>query len=103
MRTSREHLKRDHEGASPSRSDHFKDWARHVEGASEEDTDRVAASLMERNYSIHFHVWTQFELMELLVTLRREYALPFDVELFMANDTECIMVLRKSPLGTIDE
>ena len=52
---------------------------------------------MEQAYSIHYHVWTQVELLELLVTLRREYGLAFDVELFMKNDTECIFVLRKSP------
>jgi SAM-dependent methyltransferase len=97
--TEIEHLKRDHEAVSPERTEHFKDWALHVEGVPAEDAERAAASLIERNYSIHYHVWTQLELLELLVTLRREYNSPFDVELFMANDLECVIVLRKSSAG----
>jgi SAM-dependent methyltransferase len=95
--TEIEHLKHDHEGhAAASRVEHFRDWARHVERASTDDIDRVATALIDRDYSIHYHVWTQFEVLELLLTLRRVYQMPFDVELFMANDTECIVVLRKA-------
>lgn len=94
-----EHLKRDHDlGPAGSRDEHFKEWSGYVERAADEDLDRVAADLMGRDYSIHFHVWTQFELMELIVALRRDYQLPFDVELFLANDPECVVVLRKTPL-----
>lgn len=94
--TTLEHLRRDHEeGPEQSRRLHFEDWARHVEGRPDKPAEEVATELMQRDYSIHYHVWTELEMLELLVTLRRDYDVPFDVELFLANDIECVAVLRK--------
>jgi SAM-dependent methyltransferase len=102
--TSIQHLRQDHDADSAaSRLEHFRDWARHVEGASPDDVDRVATTLMVKNYSIHYHVWTQVELLELIVVLRRDYRLPFDVELFMTNETECVVVLRKAHATLLSE
>jgi SAM-dependent methyltransferase len=95
--TTIDHLKRDHaEGPARSRREHFEEWARIVVGASDEDAQQVATELIEADYSIHYHVWTQTELLEFLVTLQHDYGFPFDVELFMRNDLECIIVLRKT-------
>ena len=94
--TTIEHLKRDHaEGPAHSRKGHFEEWARAIVGASDEEAPQVARELVEAEYSIHYHVWTQTELLEFVVALQRDYGLPFDVELFMRNDVECIVVLRK--------
>lgn len=95
--TTIEHLKRDHDsGPRGSREEHFRDWSRHVEGAAEGDVEAVAEALLQSGYSIHYHAWTQIELLELIVTLRRDYGLPFDLELALANDNECVLVLRKT-------
>ena len=51
-------------------------------------------TLMERDYSIHYHVWTQAELLELLVLLG-DRGHEFDVELAVRNEHENIFVLRK--------
>jgi SAM-dependent methyltransferase len=95
--TTIEHLERDYaEGPARSRMEHFEEWARTVVGAPAEDARQVATELLEADYSIHYHVWTQTELLALLVALQRDYGFPFDVELFMRNDVECIVVLRKT-------
>jgi SAM-dependent methyltransferase len=94
--TTIDHLKRDHaEGPMGSRQEHFEEWARLVVGASDDEAGHIATRLIDADYSIHYHVWTQTELLELLVTLQHDYGLAFDVELFMRNDVECIVVLRK--------
>jgi ubiquinone/menaquinone biosynthesis C-methylase UbiE len=95
--TELQHLLDDHAlGSSRSRDAHFAEWSRYVEGAGAGEVETVANELKERNYSIHYHVWTQTELLELLVALQRDFSLPFDVELFAANDIECLVVLRKT-------
>ncbi len=48
---------------------------------------------MERNHPIHFHIWTQIEMLELLLALRKMVA--FDVELVFKNGSEVIIVARK--------
>ena len=48
---------------------------------------------MARDYSIHFHVWSQHEVLELLLALRTRIG--FDIESFCKNRHEVICVLRK--------
>ena len=61
------HLLRDHrEGPEGSRRDHYEEWARLVDKVDEPEAH--ATALLERGYSIHFHAWTQAELLELLRT-----------------------------------
>ena len=48
---------------------------------------------MEIDYSIHFHVWTQMELMEMVLNLKRRLAI--ELELLRRNNTDVIIVLRK--------
>jgi hypothetical protein len=50
---------------------------------------------MATDYSIHFHVWTEIDLRELLAALQRDFGLPFDVEFFALLGDECVMALRK--------
>jgi SAM-dependent methyltransferase len=90
------HLVRDHEeGPEWSRRQHFEDWARYVQGAEEPaEIARQAAYLMSTDYSIHYHVWTQRELQELLAFVRRRQ--PFDVELFLKRKYEVVAVVTKT-------
>jgi SAM-dependent methyltransferase len=94
--TPLDHVLRDfHEGPQVSRRDHFEEWARLVERVADDEVPRRAEQLMDRDYSIHYHVWTQREMLELLTTLRARIHVHFDVELVKQNKYEVVFVLRK--------
>jgi len=91
-----DHLVRDHEeGSEVSRREHFEEWARLVDRVPAAEVSQRAEQLMEQDYSIHFHVWTQRELLELLLALRERFELDFDVELMERIEYEVVFVLRK--------
>ena len=60
-----------------------------------EQVEPRARELMECGYSIHFHVWRQRELIDLLVAVRERLGVDFDVELLRRNEHETLAVLRK--------
>src|SRR2546427_5209973 len=76
-----EHLMRDYqEGPAWSRRQHFEEWTRLVNRVRDEKrVARETDDLMAKRAPIHFHVWTQADLIELIAALRRMW--PFDVEL----------------------
>jgi len=93
--TPLEHIVRDHEhGAAQSRRQHFEEWVRcvHKVQTSEEAAWQVEA-LMAQDYSIHYHVWTQAEFIELLLAVRRRT--PFEIELVLKLGHEVLAILRK--------
>jgi predicted SAM-dependent methyltransferase len=93
--TPTDHLLRDHrEGPEGSRRGHYEEWARLVDKV--EEPEAHATALLERRYSIHFHAWTQTELLELLRAASDELELDFDIELMLKNGVEVIFVLRRS-------
>ena len=95
--TPSEHLLADHrEGPERSRRQHFEEWARLVDRVDDADVERHATHLLEQDYSIHFHVWTQADVFELLQLARRELGAGFDVELAARNGHENVFVLRKA-------
>ena len=51
--------------------------------------------LMNINFSIHFHVWGASELLEFITTWPRFVQL--QLEVFMRNGPETILVLRRTP------
>jgi len=53
----------------------------------------VAKHLIDMKYSIHFHVWSAPELLELVQALRR--IVQFELELFLRNGMESLIILRK--------
>jgi hypothetical protein len=84
------------EGPERSKRQHFEERARFVNKASDDaQISAQADELMRIDYSIHFHVWTQAELFELLAASKKTLGLSFDVELFLKNEHECIYVIRK--------
>ena len=70
--TALEHLMRDyHEGPEWSRHDHFEEWVRIVNGVDDDlPVARQVEHLIAMEYSIHYHCWTQKEMMEMLLHLR---------------------------------
>jgi predicted SAM-dependent methyltransferase len=96
-----EHLMRDYtEGPDWSRRHHFEEWAKLVSKAKDEaEAHRQIDALTKMNYSIHFHVWTQGEMIEFVQAMRKY--LQFEIELMLRNVNEVIFILRKvSPPGS---
>jgi SAM-dependent methyltransferase len=95
--TPLQHLLLDHvEGPAWSKRQHFEEWAQfvnHVSGAHAIRTE--ADRLIEMDYSVHYHVWTQAEILELVSMLHIRLQ-SFDLEVFVRNGIEVIVVLRKS-------
>jgi len=97
--TSLEHMIADHEGGPErSRSEHYEEWARFVEirsGETNEQTIARARQLERDAYSIHMHVWTQVEFLQLVLAARERCGRAFDIEAAARQDIEFMVVLRK--------
>jgi predicted SAM-dependent methyltransferase len=93
--TTIEHIMRDfREGVTWSKRQHFEEWSRLVNGRTNDaEVEDEVQRLLRIDYSIHFHVWGAAELLELMLTLQR--IVGFELELFMRNGPESILVLRK--------
>lgn len=89
------HLIKDYEdGPQGSRKVHFEEWVRFVNCVDgQEQVSEQAKQLMALDYSIHYHVWTQHEMLELLTYLRQRHA--FDIEVMVRSKNEVIFILRK--------
>ena len=62
-----EHLLRDYrEGPEWSRRQHFEEWTRYTEKVTGESFQARVDELMRTDYSIHFHVWTQLDMLDLI-------------------------------------
>jgi predicted SAM-dependent methyltransferase len=104
--TPLEHVVADHErGPERSRREHYEEWTRLVvdgeapagaEGDVFEDwAAQRARELEEDAYSIHMHVWTQAEFLELILHCRDRSDGAFDIEAASRQGIEFIVVLRK--------
>lgn len=96
--TSLEHLMKDYsEGPEWSREQHFAEWVKFVHKIGDETAAEVeVARLMNLDYSIHFHVWTPDDLMQLFSALKERLNLGFEVELFFQHGrNESITIIRK--------
>jgi hypothetical protein len=95
--TSISHLFRDYrEGPDWSKREHFEEWIRHFDKIKDDDeVERRVLHLININPSIHYHVWTQVEVLELIIGLKKELHLNFEIELFLKNMGEVIIILKK--------
>jgi predicted SAM-dependent methyltransferase len=93
--TTLQHLWDDHlRGPALSRRDHFEDYVQGVHAdVSADEKKRLVEDYLARDYSIHYHVWTQKEIIELLLVLRS--VISYEIELIQKHDIEVIFVLRK--------
>jgi SAM-dependent methyltransferase len=100
--TPLKHLFRDYDGQPDRpREVDFEEYACLVEKIKgDEEVKRRTKELMETDYSIHFHVWTQTEILEFLVAVKRWMKLPFNVELIYCIGSEVIVILKKSDVET---
>lgn len=95
--TTLSHLVRDHdEGPEQSRSRHYDEWVELFPGEDGVPPAELARNLEAERYSIHFHVWTPTEFLELLSYCRSSLALPFEVDALERNGHEFIFVLART-------
>lgn len=94
--TTFDHIEQDYIlGPERSRKSHYEEWVRLVN----KNEDPVLAEdevrhLMKIGYSIHFHVWTQIEIIDLLIRSRKYFS--FDIEMIYKNEHEVIAILTKT-------
>lgn len=97
--TSLAHLQNDFgDGGSNSREAHYRDFAKYslLKGAvSEDEVTVLARQLIEKNYSIHFHVWTQDEFLDFLQWLKTNHLRRLEIIESRRNHHEGIFILRK--------
>lgn len=96
-----QHLVREyHEGTEWSQQFHAEEYARDALGvvAAAELEEKIREILATGgNSDMHWHVWTQDEVLEIILALKREVGLSFETELFFRNgDFEVIFLLRKT-------
>ncbi len=98
--TPLEHMVADYEqGPERSRAAHYEEWTRFViieGGESEERTIERARALEADAYSIHMHVWTQAEFLQLILEIRARNDEAFDLEASAKQGIEYMVVLRKA-------
>jgi hypothetical protein len=66
------------------------------------EIERQVEKLVQTNYSIHYHVWDDSAIIQLLNALRVDFGAGFKEELVAHNHHEVVMVLRKNVRGTRD-
>jgi SAM-dependent methyltransferase len=93
--TTIEHIMRDFsEGPEWSRLQHFEEWTRFVNKCTDEaQVPKEIERLLAIDYSIHFHVWRDAEFLELVLTVQG--LVQFELELFLRNGFETLLILRK--------
>lgn len=105
--TDIEHLLRDyHDGPAWSKRQHFEEWAafvnlghkNHQEAQADPRVTPEVERLMAMDYSIHYHVWTQTEVLELVLTLQKKLQFPFEVLLFMEQQGEITFILQNQSI-----
>jgi SAM-dependent methyltransferase len=94
--TSLEHMLQDLErGPEWSKQQHLEEWTRLVNGVQEADeVAEQVSTLMKIDYRIQYHVWTQLELLQMLLLVREK--LSFEIEVFLKRNKEVLMILRKT-------
>jgi predicted SAM-dependent methyltransferase len=98
--TPLQHMVDDHEqGPERSRATHYDEWTRLVVAEKYEGEEQALAGarkLEAEAYSIHMHVWTQAEFLQMILALRERLDAAFDIEAAAHKEIEFIVVLRKS-------
>lgn len=91
-----DHILRDfEEGPEWSQRGHYEEWVRIVDKVPDQEAESHINELMRKEGYIHFHVWTQYEMFELLASAREKLGLSFEIECFLKSALEGIFILRK--------
>lgn len=98
-----EHMVEDHlSGPEKSRMGHYREWVKFVDPGSpdggkltDEQLEAEAARLERESYSIHMHVWSQAEFLQMILKARELHDEMFDIEAAAHRGIEFMVVLRK--------
>jgi predicted SAM-dependent methyltransferase len=98
--TSIEHILSDYRcGPDGSRRHHLEEWFRLVEKIEDEAQRQHAVDeFLQSEGHIHYHVWNQKEMLELIATLQGFYDL--ELEAVCRHGIEVIFVLRKQKVSS---
>jgi SAM-dependent methyltransferase len=98
--TPLEHMIADHEhGPQHSRREHYDEWVRLVNTKPGETDDQAIARARELERvadSIHMHVWTQVEFLQLIFAACERCDREFEIEASARQQIEFMVVLRKN-------
>lgn len=89
------HLISDHRSPKISYQKHIYNWAYFVDKKRGKALSNHIKHLININYSIHFHQWTQKELKEFFNFLQKKLHLPFAIKEFIFNKKEYLIILKK--------
>lgn len=97
--TSLEHILNDfHKGPTASKQQHYEEWVSLVHDVKDaQQAKQDVENLIAQDYSIHFHVWTQSEIIEMVLALKKQLAISFDIEVCLKHGVEFILILKKVP------
>ena len=105
--TTTEHVMHDFElrdtERAPLDKEHYLDWAQHVNGKKGAEREARAQELIDMEYAIHFHVWTDETFSKLLKTILSQHLL--ELEILDQADTypaekEFIFIIKKKGVTT---
>ncbi|MFZ3340588.1 MAG: methyltransferase domain-containing protein [Terriglobales bacterium] len=101
-RTPLQHLIAENDdGQAFDRRAHYADWVANVgnQSADSPGFDDAVQDLMQRDYSIHFHVWIDSDICEIIDFTRREWRLDWEPAVFWGahfyrKETMVVLVRR---------
>jgi SAM-dependent methyltransferase len=93
--TTLDHVLADYSlGAERSRVAHYTEWVRYVNSVTDgESCEQEVARLMAMEYSIHFHSWTQLEMLEMVMSIQQRHR--FNIDMLVSHLEENIFIIRK--------
>jgi SAM-dependent methyltransferase len=96
-----EHVIQDYNnGPEWSREAHYVEWEQmwieKCDGRNEAEVREMVANIRKGEDDVHFHVWTQFEFIELLLYCRSTLCFPFEIDLIQMNGIESVVILTKT-------
>ena len=83
-------------GAEGSRAEHYREWLQYVGGLNPEQIRERLPHALQKNRSIHFHVWDPPAFLELLQRCRQELHLPLEIPVFETIGSEMLVIGRKA-------
>ncbi|MDO8335937.1 MAG: methyltransferase domain-containing protein [Candidatus Saccharibacteria bacterium] len=81
----------------------FVESAQYIEGKQGKEIKTRAQELFDQKFSVHLNVWSQHDLLDLILYIIREYKLDLDFETVVKNQHEIILILKKQPKSKIKE
>lgn len=94
--TSNEHILEEClKGPAMNTRAHYREWVTVVHKHTVDVEDSVQR-LMDRKYSIHFHVWDPDAFLGFLLFTKERFKLPFEIFSTLMNGNELMVALRKS-------